>query len=105
MEMNQQTAERVAQLISEIKAHMPDTYAAIKARAAERQSGVYETVRRGLAGEANCFYAIEGGRVVGTPFDLPNVMPELAAQIVQFGCRFVCMLALPKAGGATDGAH
>jgi hypothetical protein len=87
-----------------IKNHMPETYKAIQTRAADSDLGrdAFALVTRGLKGEPNCFYAIERGHVVGTPFDMPDVSSELARTIVQFGCQFLIMWA-PK--GGEHGAH
>ncbi|MDD2728187.1 hypothetical protein [Malikia sp.] len=87
------TAADVEQAIRDIKSHMPETYQAILERAKESDLGrqAYALVRRGIKGEANCFYAIERGRVVGAPFSLPDVTAEMARYMVQFGCSFMIM--------------
>ncbi len=69
--------------IADIKAYMPQTYASIKAKS-EKFKGTFALVRRGLRGEANCFYAIERGRVVGTPFNT-EVQRDVAQMMVTFG--------------------
>lgn len=89
----------------EIRANMPETYRAIKAKAELIGNQAYELVRAGIRGKPNCFYAIERGWVVGTPFDLPGVQAELARLIVQFGCTYLIMWAPEVAKGASDGAH
>jgi hypothetical protein len=89
--------------IDEIKRFMPDTYRSIQAKAAKIGKAAYELVRRGLRGEANCFYAFERARVVGTPFDLPAITADVALCVVEFGCAHVCMFGASK--GAADGAH
>ena len=81
----------VSGMINEIKDYMPAVYEAIKARAALVGNGAFELVRRGLRGEAGCFYAIEGGRVVGTPFHGHPVMSQVGRAIVEFGCAYVCV--------------
>ena len=75
--------------IAEIKAHMPEVYKSIQAKAAEIGKPAYALVRRGLRGEANCFYAFEAGRVVGTPFTLPDVSRDIAQYMVTFGVSHV----------------
>ncbi len=87
------SAEEVEALKATIKAHMPETYKAIVARSADTDLGrqAFSLVTRGLRGEPNCFYAIERGHVVGTPFDAPDVTAELAAYIVRFGCQHLVM--------------
>lgn len=99
------TPQEVERRVAEIKAHMPRTYQAIQAKAAEIGRDAYAHVRHGLAGAPNRFYAIEAGRVMGTPFDLPNVAPELARLIVQFGCEFLIMWAPAAQKGGPDGTH
>lgn len=91
--------------IDEIKAHMPETYASIRAKARDVGNVAYEWVRRGLRGEPNCFYAFERGRVVGTPFTLVEVSRDIAQYMVTFGCTYVCIWACPaeKTLGAANG--
>lgn len=100
--MDTRSKAEVEQMVGEIRAHMPETYKAIRARAAEHQ-GTFELVRRALRGEPNCFYAIERGRVVGTPFSLGDIMSEVAKYMVGFGCAHVCIW--PDAGQPAGGKH
>ncbi|MFC7408727.1 hypothetical protein [Hydrogenophaga atypica] len=93
-----------------IKAEMPETYKAIVVQAQMMGNEAYALVRRGLRGEANCFYAVERGHVVGTPFNLPDVQADMARFMVQFGCAFLVMwapvaVAAAAGKGAADGAH
>ena len=81
----------VSGMINEIKDYMPAVYAAIKARAVLVGNAAYEDVRRGLRGEPRRFWAIEGGRVVGTPFYGHPVMTEVGKALVEFGCAYVCI--------------
>lgn len=104
--MDRRTPAQVDADVALIKTHMPQTYKAIQAKAAEMKAGTFALVRRGLAGEPNCFYAFEGGRVVGTKFDMPDVTDEVARLVLQFGCRHLCMWAAPVSDeGNTNGAH
>ena len=100
------TAEEVEALKRTIKAHMPETYKAIQARAADDDLGreAFGLVTRGLRGEPNCFYAMERGHVVGTPFTMPDVSAELAAYMVRFGCQFLIMWAPGAQKGGQHGA-
>lgn len=92
--------------LAEIKGHMPETYRAIQAKAANIGNRAYAFVRRGLAGQPNAFYAMENGRVVGTPFDLPDVSADLARLMVQFGCRHLIMWGVEaQQQGGGDGTH
>ena len=85
--------ETVEQQIASIKAHMPETYKSILAKAAETGKGAFGFVRRGLRGEPNCFYAFERGHVVGTPFNQTEVAPMTAFYMVAFGCSHVMLWA------------
>ena len=88
--------------LAEIKAHMPQTYRAIQEKAASG-ARAFRYVRSGLRGEPNQFYAIEGGRVVGTPFNLANVHEELTRFIAQWGCTFLIMWSPEAQKDVTDG--
>lgn len=92
--------EEVQQHIAEIKAHMPETYKAIQGKAGEIGRRAYELVRKGLRGERNRFWAMERGWVKGTPFNLPEIQPDVALALVQFGSAYVCIFGVPKEGGA-----
>lgn len=91
--MDTETAkkERVARQIELVKAHMPKTYQHIKDRAEDIGQVAWTLVRRGMAGEANCFYAIENRCVVGAPFDRSDTTDMFAGQIVRFGCEFMAI--------------
>lgn len=89
--------------IDEIKRYMPETYKCIQAKAGEIGSAAFVLVRRGLRGEANCFYAFEGGRVVGTPFSAGPVPHHVAAMMAEFGVAMCCIWQAPEGSG--DGAH
>lgn len=91
--------------LSDLKAHMPETYRSIQAKAAVIGKPAYNFVRRGIAGQPNMFYAVERGMVMGTPFDLPGVSEELARFILQFGCTFLIMWAPGAQQEAPDGAN
>ena len=78
--------------INVIKRSMPQTYEAIKKKAEEIGPVAYSLVRRGLRGEAGCFWAMEAGHVMGTPFG-QSVDKEIAYYMVQFGCAHVCIFA------------
>lgn len=75
-----------------IKTCMPNVYALIQAKAADMGDVAYNLVRRGLAGEAGCFYAIEGGYVVGTPYRCGDQrMQQVGEFIATFGSAYVCV--------------
>lgn len=85
---------------------MPQTYQAIQDKAVTIGNAAYRYVRHGLAGRANCFYAVEGGHVVGQPFDLPRDMAErVGSLIAQFGCGFMILWAPEAQQGGSDGSH
>lgn len=92
---------KVAELLQLIKTRMPQTYEQITRKAQHQGKGVYVLVRRGLRGEPNCFWAMEAGQVVGTPFAATHPVSALMAQaLVQFGCAHVCTIA-----EVTHGTH
>lgn len=99
----EQQAAQADKQIAMIKASMPAVYEAVQAKAAEIGREAFALVRRGARGEPNCFYAFEGGRVVGTPFD-GDVPPDVAQLIVRFGTTFLCMWPATAKEGV-DGAH
>jgi len=86
--------------IQEIKQFMPETYKSIRAKSVEIGNVAFELVRRGLRGEVNCFYAFEGGRVVGTPFATGPLPDHVARLMVEFGCAFVCIFNTPEVQAA-----
>lgn len=99
----------VDQQIANIKVNMPEVYASIQAKAQAIGKAAFAFVRRGLRGEANCFYAFEHGYVVGTPFSQTDVMPEIARYMVQFGCTYIVVWAgegeHPPIGTPTATSH
>lgn len=88
-------------VVATIKAHMPQVYAAIQAKGAEIGREAFALVRRAARGEPDCFYAFEGGRVVGQPF-CQAVMADIAILMVEFGSTYLVIWPQPKDG---DGAH
>ena len=95
----QKSQAEVAALKNTIKAHMPETYQSILARAAETDLGkqAWALVTRGLRGEPDCFWAMEGGYVVGTPFAQSAISEKVAACMVRYGCSAIVLWALPAA--------
>ena len=88
--------------LRDIKAYMPDTYRSIQGKAGEIGKAAYGLVRRSLAGQPNSFYAIERGRVVGTPFAQADITADVAQLMVAFGCKALVIWAKPE--GTADGA-
>lgn len=77
-----------------LKRTMPLTYAAIQRKAGEIGRQAYALVRRGLAGEPNCFWAMEAGHVAGTPFACGHpINAAVAEAMVRFGPRSVVIWA------------
>ena len=91
--------ENVEAQIAEIKARMPQTYKAILDKAQQVGKIAYKLVRRGLRGEANCFWAMENGFVKGTPFTQPDITADVSMHMVQFACEFVIIWS---SEGGTD---
>ncbi len=78
-----------------IKSAMPNVYAVIQDRAQSMGNEAFALVRRGLAGEAGCFYAFEAGHVVGTPFGESDPrMAQVAQFVARFGCAHVCIFPM-----------
>ena len=89
-----------------IKTRMPSTYQSIQSKAAEIGNDVFRLVRHGLAGSSCCFYAVEGGHVVGTPFTGHPVEAATALTMVQFGSAHVCIYGESiNTKGGDGGAH
>jgi hypothetical protein len=93
--------------IEQIKRYMPETYKSIQAKVVAIGKPAFGLVRRGLRGEANCFWAMERGRVVGTPFALTEVTRDVAQYMVTFGCAYVCIWAESASHptGGSNGTH
>ena len=87
-----------------IKGRMPSTYAEIKARAGVAGPVAYALVRRGLGGQPNAFWAMEGGYVVGTPFAGQAIERDVAIGMVVFGVDHACIFGLATQGDA-NGTH
>jgi hypothetical protein len=85
----------VTEKTNEIKQHMPETYKSIQLKAQAKGNVAFELVRRGLRGEANTFYAFEGGRVVGTPFTDAAINRDVSLYLVEFGCKAVALWGEP----------
>lgn len=83
----------VEQQIAQIKGHMPLVYQAIQEKAGQIGNEAYRLVRQGIAGQPCKFWAMERGRVVGTPFKGHPIEADVAQAMVQFGCGFVVMWA------------
>ena len=91
MDTRTDSASNVNALVQQIKSHMPNTYKTILGKAALIGNEAFSLVRRGLRGEPNCFWAMEGGLVMGTPFNLVEVQRDIAQYMVTFGCAHVCV--------------
>jgi len=93
--MDTRNRSEVEQLVGEIRAYMPETYAAIQAKAQEIGKEAYALVRAGLRGEPNRFWAMEKGRVMGTPFSMPEIAADVAQTMVRWGSAYVCIFGQP----------
>lgn len=91
-----QWTEQELRLITEgqqrIKASMPEVYKTI-CRFAAKDKNVWRSVRMGLAGRSNCFWAAENGHMAGAPFIGLNRSVEMSRLIARMGCAHVCMIA------------
>lgn len=86
-----------------IQQQMPQTYADIQRRAQQDGNEVYAWVRRAIKGEPNCFWAVERGHVVGTPFNAPDVQADVARLMVVYGCAHLVMWPPVGAPGTAAG--
>lgn len=64
-------------------------------RAAHGTAWVNEQVRQALAGIEGHFYAIEGGRTLGTPFPSTHPIHTEQRMAVLIGCQFAGFIATP----------
>lgn len=80
------TPQQVEADIATIRQHMPETLKSIRSKSEVMGSGAFALVRRGLRGEPGCFYAMERGWVMGTPFaEDSGINADLARRMVVFG--------------------
>lgn len=86
-----------------IQTQMPETYTSIQAKSAEIGRQAFAMVRRACAGEPNCFWAMERGHVVGTPFNQHDIKQDLAVAMVAFGAKFAVVWSQAAATKASDG--
>ena len=95
----------VQQRLQVIKARMPNVRQSIEDKAAQIGPEAYALVRRGLRGEPGCFYALEAGHVMGTPFGRTDPrMQQLAQFLVRFGCAYVCIFPMTDEEARSYGA-
>ncbi len=88
------------QFVDHLKRHMPETYKEVQAKASLIGKQAYALAVRGaVKGEANAFWAMEAGYVVGTPVGLGAVMDQVAIALVRFGASFVCVWGQPTDEG------
>jgi hypothetical protein len=75
---------------------------------------ISDVVKRGIAGERNCFYAVENGHIVGTPFDWTERGSFIVSMSVFSGAKFLACYMAPDgkvemaaqpAEGKPNGAH
>lgn len=59
-----------------------------------------QCLRAALAGQRNHFYAVEGGHVLGTPFDWNEQAMYIVSMSVLSGGKFIAAMADPKGGFA-----
>lgn len=85
-----------------IKSRMPEVYASVKRKAAEIGNVAFELVRRGARGEPGCFYAVERGVAVGTPWPV-EVPTDVAALVARYGAPVLVMWG-GQPGGQAHGS-
>ena len=82
------TPAEIEAVIQTIKAHMPKTYLAIQDKAEVVGRVAFTLVRQAIKGQPNCFWAMEAGHVVGTPFQAPGIADDVARLMVTQGAGF-----------------
>lgn len=106
--VNAALEQLVRQRLDIMKRHMPRTMETIEDRVLHYGPDARSLVRRALRGEHGCFYAIEGGYVMGTPMGMDqSTLHELGNFMVIFGCAHVCIWperVWSKSAGGADGA-
>lgn len=90
------TTEQIKADQQTIKAKMPQTYKYIQDTVTRCGADVFKNVNRGLAGEANRFYAFENEVLVGTPFTETDIMQTIIEQMMQNGAKYFCVLVEPQ---------
>lgn len=94
--MNQPAAK------TDLKAEMPKTADMVKRRRADwGVAYVNDCMKRGMAGEANCFYASEAGRSIGTPFTGP-IGADVAWYLVTHGVDALCFFKTPEVSNGSN---
>lgn len=82
---------------------MPETAAFVDRKRGEwGAEHVNHCLRQAQAGVPGYFYAIEGGKVLGTPFPEGSDIADWQARAVLWGLKFAAFIAPPE---AKHGAH
>ncbi|MBO9647377.1 MAG: hypothetical protein J7605_02620 [Variovorax sp.] len=82
--------------IKDLRTQMPKVAQMIERRRLDwGKDYVNGCIRRGMAGEGNCFFASEAGHSVGTPFTGP-VNDEVAWYMVTFGVDAMLFIKQPE---------
>jgi hypothetical protein len=88
-----ETATKPQLAVSELAEAMPLTAAWVRElRLKWGSEYVTGLIRRAMAGERNCFYAIEAGHFLGTPFDWEPKGQLLVSMSVLTGAKFVAAI-------------
>ncbi len=91
---------------TDLRQHMPETAQWVDAKRKEYGAEfVNGCIRRALQGEPGLFYAIEGGRVLGTPFPASHPCADWQQYAVVNGCKFAGFMAEPAKAGGANGTH
>lgn len=93
--MNQQLSQPAAKV--DLRRHMPETAKWVADRRMEfGKAHVDDCLRRALKGEAGCFYAIERGQFLGTPFPAAHPIAKDQDLVVMVGASFAAFIATPQ---------
>ena len=105
--MDTQTVSQVdlAAKRAAIRNKMPKVYDAIQRKVAEQGEAVFGMVTRGLRGEPNCFFAIEGTHVAGTPFVDHAICKDVGSIMATCPTVMVCLFREVQTLAQTEVQH
>lgn len=92
---------------SDLRQLMPKVAEIVNEKRTELGKGyVNAMIKRGMAGEPNCFYACEGGRIIGTPFSIDKAFDQFQLSGMALkGAAFVAIQTPSGKLGAGNGKN
>lgn len=87
----------------DLRAEMPETARWVDAKRLEwGPAHVNDCIKRALTGVPGLFYAMEKGKVLGTPFPATDVRAQYQSIAIVTGCTFAGFVAEPAEGVRND---